>query len=215
MPRQLKTMQDKRGHLIEVAEQLFGQYGFEGTSIRQLAKEAGVNIAMISYYFGSKEKLVQAVIEAKSEKFQNFIRALDPIENADPWKKIEKVIDFYVNMISHNHHFHSMIFREVGLEQRSEVAEAIAQMVVRNMSAIRDILEEGIQKGVFRQVDVPMTVAMMVGTIRHVLNYRRISDQILIFFEPESKEKVTDQMIKERVYAFLIDLFQQHLIVNP
>jgi hypothetical protein len=88
-------------------------------------------------------------------------------------------------------------------------------MVVRNMSAIREILEEGIQKGVFRKVDVPMTVAMLVGTIRHVLNYRRISDQVLVFFEPESKEKVTDQMVKERVYAFLIDLFQQHLFVKP
>jgi AcrR family transcriptional regulator len=207
-------MQDKRGHLIEVAEQLFGQYGFEGTSIRQLAKEAGVNIAMISYYFGSKEKLVQAIIETKGQRFQNYIRDLDPVENADPWRKIEKVIEFYVNMFSNNPHFQSIVFREVALAQRSEVAESIAKMVAGNMSAIRQILEEGIQAGVFRQVDVPMTVAMMVGTIRQILQYRRISDQVLTFFEPDSSEKVTESMIRDRVYAFLVDLFRQHLLIR-
>ncbi|HNP53387.1 MAG TPA: TetR family transcriptional regulator [Ferruginibacter sp.] len=50
-------MSDKRQHIIENAEILFADKGFEGTSVRDIAKQAGVNLAMISYYFGSKEKL--------------------------------------------------------------------------------------------------------------------------------------------------------------
>ncbi len=45
---------DKRQHLLDTAESLFAQQGYEAVSIRQLAAEAGVNVAMVSYYFGSK-----------------------------------------------------------------------------------------------------------------------------------------------------------------
>ncbi|MES1161400.1 MAG: TetR family transcriptional regulator, partial [Bacteroidota bacterium] len=51
-------MSDKREHILIVAEELFGENGFDGTSVRDIAHKAGVNLAMISYYFGSKEKLL-------------------------------------------------------------------------------------------------------------------------------------------------------------
>ena len=51
---------DKKEQILEVAEELFAEYGFEGTSVRELAKKAKVNVAMISNYFGSKEQLINA-----------------------------------------------------------------------------------------------------------------------------------------------------------
>ncbi|MBF2093022.1 helix-turn-helix transcriptional regulator, partial [Flavobacterium psychrophilum] len=53
---------DKQIEIILVAEKLFAEKGFDGTSIRDIAKTAGINIAMISYYFGSKEKLLESVV---------------------------------------------------------------------------------------------------------------------------------------------------------
>jgi AcrR family transcriptional regulator len=47
---------DKKEHIMHVAMELFAEKGFEGTSIRDLAQKADVNIAMVNYYFGSKEK---------------------------------------------------------------------------------------------------------------------------------------------------------------
>lgn len=52
-----------RDKLLQAAIKIFGQYGFEGASTRQLAREAGVNISAIPYYFTSKEGLYEAVIE--------------------------------------------------------------------------------------------------------------------------------------------------------
>lgn len=54
---------DARERLIEAGIDVFGQHGFEGASTRRLAAEAGVNIAAIPYYFGSKEGLYKAVAE--------------------------------------------------------------------------------------------------------------------------------------------------------
>lgn len=52
-----------RKKLIDVAIHLFAQNGLEGTSTRDIAKAAGVNISLISYYFGGKEGLYKAVFQ--------------------------------------------------------------------------------------------------------------------------------------------------------
>ena len=44
---------------MEAAEELFAEKGFSGTSVRDIADAADVNVAMISYYFGSKEKMLE------------------------------------------------------------------------------------------------------------------------------------------------------------
>src|SRR4051812_9252444 len=67
---------DKKTQIIYTAEQLFSKKGFNGTSVREIAKEAGINIAMISYYFGSKEKLMEAVFERRSNNVRFQVEAL-------------------------------------------------------------------------------------------------------------------------------------------
>lgn len=59
-----------RQKLVEAALLIFGQHGYEGASTRQLAAEAGVNIAAIPYYFGGKEGLYLATIDSISETFR-------------------------------------------------------------------------------------------------------------------------------------------------
>jgi AcrR family transcriptional regulator len=53
---------DRRNALLNAAIQLFGAYGFDAVTIRAVAERAGVNTAMISYYFGGKDKLYEAAI---------------------------------------------------------------------------------------------------------------------------------------------------------
>jgi AcrR family transcriptional regulator len=55
---QNKSVQDR---LLDVAERLFCEHGFKGTSIRDIASSAGCNIASVNYYFGGKEKLYEEV----------------------------------------------------------------------------------------------------------------------------------------------------------
>ena len=58
-----KTMKNTKAKLLKTAARLFARRGMEGVSTRELAKQAGVNLCAISYYFGSKQKLYEAVIE--------------------------------------------------------------------------------------------------------------------------------------------------------
>jgi AcrR family transcriptional regulator len=59
---------DKQLAIIDIAEKLFSEKGYEGTSVRDIAEMAGINVAMISYYFGSKEKLMQALFKERTKE---------------------------------------------------------------------------------------------------------------------------------------------------
>src|ERR1041385_3917488 len=52
-----------RAKILAAAEALFAEHGFAGVGVRQIAAAAGVNGAMIHYYFGNKESLYRAIIE--------------------------------------------------------------------------------------------------------------------------------------------------------
>ena len=76
------TSQDTKSRILDVAEHLFMEHGFEATSLRQLTSSAGVNLAAVNYHFGSKEELFQAVLT----------RRLDPMnqERIDLLAKLER-----------------------------------------------------------------------------------------------------------------------------
>jgi AcrR family transcriptional regulator len=53
---------ETKEQIITVAERLFAEHGFVGTTLRNVVSEAGVNIAAVHYHFGSKEELFRAVV---------------------------------------------------------------------------------------------------------------------------------------------------------
>ena len=75
---------------------LFGQKGFEGTSVREIAALADVNLAMINYYFGSKEKLFESVVEYKSSYLKNVFEELINNRILSQIEKLDVVIDSYI-----------------------------------------------------------------------------------------------------------------------
>lgn len=78
--RAVKPLTDTRIRILDAAEELFMQHGFEGTSMRTLTAKAGVNLAAVNYHFGSKHALIEAV----------FRRRLDPM-NAERIAALERM----------------------------------------------------------------------------------------------------------------------------
>jgi len=56
---------DTRERILDAAERLFMAYGYDGTSMRQITGEAGVNLAAVNYHFGAKETLMQEVFRRR------------------------------------------------------------------------------------------------------------------------------------------------------
>jgi AcrR family transcriptional regulator len=75
------TSADTKTRILDAAEQLFMEHGFEATSLRSLTAAAGVNLAAVNYHFGSKEVLFQAVLTRRLDPMnQERIELLERIE---------------------------------------------------------------------------------------------------------------------------------------
>lgn len=68
-------LHDTKEKILQTARSIFANKGFEGASVRQIASEAGVNIAAVNYHFVSKEKLFMQVFELVFSETSNHIRA--------------------------------------------------------------------------------------------------------------------------------------------
>jgi AcrR family transcriptional regulator len=71
-----KNSIDTRSRILDAAESLFMEYGFDGTSMRLITGQAGVNLAAINYHFGSKELLFQEVFRRRLTDLNREIAAL-------------------------------------------------------------------------------------------------------------------------------------------
>ncbi len=74
---------DTKGRILDAAEQLFADFGFATTSLRDITSEAGVNLASVNYHFGSKEALLTAVLARRIAPINELrLQGLDEVERA-------------------------------------------------------------------------------------------------------------------------------------
>src|ERR1700744_3646418 len=104
---------DKKDHILDVAEKVFSELGFDGASTRTISGEAGVNMAMLNYYFGSKEGLFLAVFNRKIISFQDLLKNLGNDDSMSAWEKFKKYIDLYTERVVTNNCFQKLLYQEL------------------------------------------------------------------------------------------------------
>lgn len=104
--------EDSKQRIIKAATKLFALKGFDAASIREICREADVNLCMISYYWGGKEELYQGIIDDLIERQLEYVKTFADIEKSpyDMTQKeriellylwLDKVVDlFYSDFIS-------------------------------------------------------------------------------------------------------------------
>lgn len=80
--------------ILDAAEKLFGQNGFDATSLRDITTEAQVNLAAVNYHFQSKESLIDAVIIRRLEPVNR--RRMEMLDVAGPSPSLEEIIEAFV-----------------------------------------------------------------------------------------------------------------------
>ena len=82
--RAIKPPHETRTRILDAAEELFMQHGFEATSMRQLTAQAGANLAAVNYHFGSKDALIEAVFRRRLDAMNAArIAELDRMEKQE------------------------------------------------------------------------------------------------------------------------------------
>ncbi len=201
---------DKKEHILNAAEKLFFQNGYDGSSTRSIASEAGMNMAMINYYFGSKDGLYRAVIERRLTSFRQTLLNINEL-NISSWDKLHQCIELYADRIVGDNCFHQIVHRELSLQQRSDITDFIIDNLLLNANEVKRILIEGMENGTFRQVDPEFTVASIFGTKYYIVNAPQLASKLLN--QDVKDEKNLKEVIKPRLKKHLHDLLKAHLTI--
>ncbi|KQM23462.1 TetR/AcrR family transcriptional regulator [Chryseobacterium sp. Leaf201] len=173
-------MISKEENILFAAEKLFAENGFEGTSTREIAKAANVNISMISYYFGSKEKLYEKLVEYRVNEGQFFSK--DIIERTDfnEWEKLEKIVDQFAGRVRNHKCFYRIMQREQLHTQNPQIVEFLKQTKIGFISMYSRIVESGIEKGIFKKnPPVYLIHATVSGTLFYASNGKEMYKEFL------------------------------------
>ncbi len=202
-------IQDKRDDILDVAERLFAEQGFEAVSVREISKAADINIAMVSYYFGSKEKLYEEVINRKLTPTAMILQQAN-MQTTNK-EKLFAIVDLFITRFFDNRQFQNLIFREMALSQRKEMPEFITQRMHQNFSIISDIINKGIKAKEFKKVDVELTVMSIIGIIKTYTASGTMACKIL---QTENESEVFNAKHKTRFKKYLRELLTSHLDIK-
>ena len=203
----------KQLQIIGIAEKLFAEKGFSGTSIRDISQEAEINVSMISYYFGSKEKLIEALFETRSEDFIKRLGELMINEDLSPIQKVDLMIDGVVDQLVATSCFHNIVLREQlsGNNRTPIISELLDGLKSNNLKAMQKLISEGQQTGVFRSdIDLLMLSTALFGTINQAICtqafYRKFHDL------QTCSQQDLENHLKQKLSVHLKKLFRMILI---
>ena len=201
---------DKKEHIMNAAIELFAEKGFEGSSIRDLAARADVNVAMVNYYFGSKDKLFEAIVAYKAGFMRGKLDEIAANNQLTEIEKIDQVIESYVLKILSNPSFHRVLHQELLMGERETMHKNIINIFVANTKIIRHIIEQGIRKKVFKKVDPELTMATIIGTINQVMLSKAMCT--LLIDREESFDPYTDIAFRNRLVKHLKQVIHDYLL---
>lgn len=175
-----KEKTDKKDHILDIAEKVFSEAGFDGASTRLISGEANVNMAMLNYYFGSKEGLFVAVFERKINSFKALLQNITEDESLSSWDKLGQCIDKYLDRVFENTCFHKLVNREISLSNHPEIKDKIANILMVNIREFKKVIQEGIDNGsFFKDADIEMCIVTIFGTKNYIINTPNVASRML------------------------------------
>ena len=169
---------ETRDALLDAGRELFAERGYDGVPVWIIAKQAGVNKAMISYHFGGKRQLYLAIVEATFSEFVSVVEQLAESRQPAP-DVLRELIATVGELASRQHpHFCTMMLREF-LAGGEHLEPEVLALPARILGAVERIVERGVREGAFRPVDPLLTHLSLVGSLVFFFATARFRERVL------------------------------------
>ncbi|MCM3717954.1 forespore capture DNA-binding protein RefZ [Fictibacillus phosphorivorans] len=180
--------------IAEAAIYLFTSQGFKGTTVRQIAKKAGVNLALISYHFGGKKGLLEELI---TSFFEGYIRRIEIVYHTSSASSVKgsfiELVETLLIYQQKNLPLARFVYREMTLDS-TLVRELMSTYLLKEKYFLQTMFEKGMKKKEFRRQPVDLLTIqfkdMMMLPFLHPLylaEVYQISAETETFIKPYKK----------------------------
>ncbi len=128
--------------ILESASKIFTEKGFSGTRTRDIADEAGINLALLNYYFRSKEKLFEQVMKMKMMLLFGKILPILSNEKTTLGEKIDLAAEKYFDILSENPNLPLFVISEIQKKNSNITSAMPIRKLFLNSAIIKQIKEQ-------------------------------------------------------------------------
>ena len=206
--RAVKPPHETRTRILDSAEELFMQHGFEGASMRMLTAKAGVNLAAVNYHFGSKDALIEAVFHRRLDAMNaERIAELERLEKEAAGKAltpdaiIRAFIGASLRMIEDarggGRNFTRLLGRAY-TEPAKPIRQLIGQMYAPAMERFKAAFSRALPE--LPRDELVWRMQFMFGTLAYTL---AATDTVQLIAGAKPEDRYDAQVLQDRLTAFL------------
>ena len=204
--RAVKPPHETRTRILDVAEELFMQHGFEGTSMRLLTAKAEVNLAAVNYHFGSKHALIEAVFRRRLDPMNaGRIAELDRLEAEAGALSPETIIRAFIGpslrMMEDIKGGGRSFIRLLGrtyTEPTRPIRILIGQLYAPTMARYKSAFERALPN--MPREELVWRMHFMFGTLSYTL---AATDTVQLIAGCKPEDRYDARLLEERLTAFL------------
>lgn len=195
----IRDAEATKSRILAAAKKEFAKSGLGGARVDVIAEKAKANKRMIYHYFGSKENLFKRVIEDAYVDIRTAEQEL-ALNHLSPQEALEILVKFTWNYYLKNPEFITLVNSEnlhrARHLKKSDVIKAVSRKFI---SMVGDILERGVQEGVFRPGIDPVQLNITIAAIGYYYLTNRYTGAIVY-----ERDLMTEEALDERLH-FNID----------
>ncbi|WP_294199428.1 TetR/AcrR family transcriptional regulator [Chryseobacterium sp. sg2396] len=191
-----KKFTEKQIHILDIAEELIAKKGYEGTSVRDICSKANINVAMISYYFGSKEKMMSYLYQYRVLKTrENFSGFADTIKDGKPEMQMKEMIKYIVAQLFKYNYFHGFVTQE--LRHTDHVKDELMDFYQLFVKKLDEVIKKGVASGVFTFTPKPEDVlTTIIGSTLFVIRNRNFYELYVPNKNDETYAKEAEKKVR-------------------
>ena len=194
-----KKFTEKQIKILDVAEELIAKKGFDGTSVRDICSKANINVAMISYYFGSKEKMMsylyQYRVQRTKESFSEFAQT---IKEGKPEMQMKEIVNYVISLLFKYSYFHGFVTQE--MRSLDNVKDDLLEFYQTCVIRIEEIVKRGIVSGVFHNAPKSVDIlTMIIGSALFVIRNKNFYEQYVPTNNEAQYQKESEQKLKNSI----------------
>jgi AcrR family transcriptional regulator len=206
--RSVKPPHETRTRILDAAEELFMQHGFEATSMRLLTSKAEANLAAVNYHFGSKDALIEAVFRRRLDPMNTGrIAELDRLEKdaggraLSPEEIIRAFVGASLRMIEDAKNGGRNFIRLLGrtyTDPQKHIRSLIGQLYAPTMSRFKAAFERSLPQ--MPGDELVWRMHFMFGTLAYTL---AATDTVQLIAGCKPEDRYDARLLEARLTAFL------------
>ena len=182
---------DARRALIEAAQAILAARPAGKLTVREVASRAGCDVALVNYYFGSKDGLLAAALEDALAELREVLGTYSRREGTFE-EQVRRMVREPILALGERRHLPRMIIGQILLERGPQADRWIAALGMSQLEAVGGLVEDGIRSGAFRPVDaraivysfsaIPAFFFLMAPVIERILGEEAVSAEAVESF---------------------------------